>query len=148
MGKKAASDPNFVYSPALKAADITWNAETIDSYLRDPQKTVPGNKMPFPGLKTENERKDVIAYLAAATSSQPRAVGAQAPAAGTQSQTAQRRRLVRGRNCRHKRARRAARRLRRGLRSITSPTSAIRCVPASQKVEWCSSALAARSTDR
>ena len=148
IGKKAASDPNFDYSPALKAADITWNAATIDSYLRDPQKTVPGNKMPFPGLKTENERKDVIAYLAAATSSQPRAVGRRRLPRAHSRKRRRRRRLVRGRNCRHKRARRAARRLRRGLRSITSPTSAIRCAPASPKVAWCSSASAARSTDR
>ena len=68
VGKKAGSDSSFPYSPALKAAGITWDLVTLDRYLLDPQKTVPGNKMPFPGLKTENERKDVIAYLAATPS--------------------------------------------------------------------------------
>ena len=52
----------------MKAANIVWDAATLDAYLLDPQKLVPQNKMPFPGLKTANERKDVIAYLVAATS--------------------------------------------------------------------------------
>ena len=51
----------------------------MDSYLLDPQKVVPGNKMPFPGLKTDNERKTLLAYLAASSNtgtnaSQPAAV--------------------------------------------------------------------------
>ena len=65
VGKKAGSvGPIFTYSPAMKASGITWDVATLDAYLTDPQKAVPGNKMPFPGLKTESERKAVIAYLA------------------------------------------------------------------------------------
>ena len=63
IGKKAASVPNYNYSAALRASNLTWDAATLDPYLLDPQKLVPGNKMPFPGMKTENERNDVIAYL-------------------------------------------------------------------------------------
>jgi len=65
VGKKASSASGYNYSPAMKGSNLTWDAATLDTYLSDPQKTVPGNKMPFPGLKTENERKTVIAYLAA-----------------------------------------------------------------------------------
>ena len=43
-------------------------AATLDAYLMDPQKIVPGNRMPFPGLKTDQDRKDVIAFLAAPAS--------------------------------------------------------------------------------
>jgi nitrite reductase (NO-forming) len=67
VGKKAAAVPNFNYSPALKSSNIVWDVAALDTYLLDPQKAVPGNRMPFPGLKTENERKDVIAYLAASS---------------------------------------------------------------------------------
>jgi nitrite reductase (NO-forming) len=67
FGKKAATVPNYTYSEALRASNLTWDAATLDRYLQDPQKLVPGNKMPFPGMRTENERRDVIAYLAAAT---------------------------------------------------------------------------------
>jgi nitrite reductase (NO-forming) len=66
VGKKAAGVANYPYSEALRASDLTWDIATLDRYLLDPQSAVPGNKMPFPGLKTENERRDVIAYLAAA----------------------------------------------------------------------------------
>ena len=62
-GKKAGEVPNFNYSPALKNSNIVWDVAALDAYLLDPQKFVPGNRMPFPGLKTENERRDVIAYL-------------------------------------------------------------------------------------
>ena len=32
-------------------AGIFWDGNTLDAYLADPQKLVPGNKMPFPGQK-------------------------------------------------------------------------------------------------
>jgi nitrite reductase (NO-forming) len=63
--KSAAADASFNYSPALKQAALTWDAATLDAYLTDPQKVVSGNRMPFPGLKTDRDRKDVIAFLAA-----------------------------------------------------------------------------------
>ncbi len=66
LGRKAGSYPGYSYSPAMKQADIVWDAKSLDAYLSDPQKVVPGNKMPFPGLKTDNDRGDVIAFFAAA----------------------------------------------------------------------------------
>jgi len=77
IGRKAGAESNYGYSPAMKQADIVWDTKTLDGYLADPQKTVPGNKMPFPGLKTDHDRADVIAYLAA----QSGAAQAQAQAA-------------------------------------------------------------------
>lgn len=66
LGRKAGTEPGYTYSPAMKGTDIVWNAETLDRYLTDPGKTVPGNKMPFPGLKTDHDRDDVIAFIASA----------------------------------------------------------------------------------
>ncbi|MEA2879106.1 MAG: hypothetical protein QOF14_4302 [Hyphomicrobiales bacterium] len=68
IGKKSGEVPNYNYSDPMKAAKVVWDVATLDAYLLDPQKLIPQNKMPFPGLKTANERKDVIAYLVAATS--------------------------------------------------------------------------------
>src|SRR5665213_504716 len=65
VGRKSGADPNFNYSPAMKQAAKTWDPPTLDAYLADPAKLVPGNRMPFPGLKTDHDRKDVIAFLAA-----------------------------------------------------------------------------------
>jgi nitrite reductase (NO-forming) len=78
VGRKSGAEPDFNYSPAMKQAALTWDAATLDGYLMDPQKSVPGNRMPFPGLKTDRDRKDVIAFLAAANS----------PAANTAAQKA------------------------------------------------------------
>ncbi len=69
LGRKPGSLPNYAYSPAMKSANIAWDAASLDTYLADPQKAVPGNKMPFPGLKTDHDRKDVIAYLTSAGAS-------------------------------------------------------------------------------
>ena len=68
VDRKSGAEPNFNYSPAMKQAALTWDAATLDTYLTDPQKLVPGNRMPFPGLKTDQDRKDVIAFLAAPVS--------------------------------------------------------------------------------
>ena len=64
VGSKAGDVPNYNFSSAMKQSGITWTPEKLDAYLADPQKVVPGNKMPFPGLKTEDDRTDVIAFLA------------------------------------------------------------------------------------
>ena len=73
VGRKSGSEPNYSYSPAMKAANLVWDAKTLDRYLADPQKLVPGNKMPFPGLKTDQDRADVLAFLAAPAAAQPAA---------------------------------------------------------------------------
>ena len=67
IGRKAGSLPGYDYSPAMRQANIVWDAKSLDAYVADPQKVVPGNKMPFPGLKTLQDRIDVIGYLAAST---------------------------------------------------------------------------------
>ena len=71
----------------MKGNDLTWDKATLDGYLADPQKSVPGNRMPFPGLKTENERNAVIAYLAASSSPAAAAAAAPAPDVATAQRT-------------------------------------------------------------
>jgi cytochrome c len=63
VGHHSAAAPNFAYSEAMKKADKTWDAATLETYLENPRGVVPGTKMIFPGLKDEKERQDVIAYL-------------------------------------------------------------------------------------
>ena len=84
VGEKAAAVPGYNFSPAMKASNLTWDAATLEAYLTDPQKVVPGNKMPFPGLKTERERSAVIALLAE-TSRSGGAAAAPAPVQNAQA---------------------------------------------------------------
>ena len=58
----AGTAPDFDYSPALKAARITWTAEKLDRWLTDPQALVKGARMGF-RLSDAQKRADVIAYL-------------------------------------------------------------------------------------
>jgi cytochrome c len=63
FGRKTGSVEGFKYSKAMKAADVTWDAETLDKYLTKPKKFIPKTKMAFAGLKKAKQRADVIAYL-------------------------------------------------------------------------------------
>lgn len=64
MGRKAGSEPDYaMYSPALKAYGVTWDATTLDEYLNNPANKVPGTIMPVM-LPEKKDRTDVIAYLA------------------------------------------------------------------------------------
>jgi cytochrome c len=63
VGRKAGTYPGFQYSDANKNSGIVWTPEELDKYLTNPQAVVPHTKMLFPGLKDEQQRKDVIAYL-------------------------------------------------------------------------------------
>ena len=62
-GAQAGRRPGFAYSEVLKATGWTWDAARLDPWLTDPQKTLPGTKMMFTGLRDPADRRDVIAYL-------------------------------------------------------------------------------------
>jgi len=53
------------YSDAMKRADIKWTGATLDKWLNNPERLLPGTSMSFPGLKESKDREDVIAYLKA-----------------------------------------------------------------------------------
>lgn len=65
-GRKAASLPSYIYSPAMKASAVTWDAAALDKWLQRPNAVVPGTKMAFAGLPSADDRAALIAYLKAA----------------------------------------------------------------------------------
>ena len=64
VGRKAGSVAGYTYAPAMKNAGVTWDQATLDKYVTDPQSVVPGTKMLFPGIKSADDRKALIQYLA------------------------------------------------------------------------------------
>ena len=63
VGAKSAQKAGYKYSKALKAADLTWDEATLDTWLTKPRAMVKGTKMTFAGLKKPKQRINVIAYL-------------------------------------------------------------------------------------
>ena len=66
VGRKASSVEGFKYSPASHAASekgLVWTEEALMKYLENPSAFMPGTAMAFAGLKDEQDRRDVIAYL-------------------------------------------------------------------------------------
>ena len=64
VGRHSGIIPDFHYSSANRASGLVWNPPTLDRYLTAPREVVPGTLMSYPGLKDENARSDLIAYLA------------------------------------------------------------------------------------
>jgi cytochrome c len=66
IGRNVASVDKYKYSEAMLAFAKTnpvWTDELFLTYIENPKAMVPKTKMVFPGLKKEDERADILAYL-------------------------------------------------------------------------------------
>lgn len=66
VGRKAGTVEGFNYSQANKDAGhkgLVWTEDVLLKYLQNPQSFMPGTKMAYAGLRDEDARKDLIAYL-------------------------------------------------------------------------------------
>jgi cytochrome c len=66
VGRRAGTQPGFRFSPVLieaGARGLVWTRATLDAYLADPERFLPGTEMAMPGLHEPVDRRDVIDYL-------------------------------------------------------------------------------------
>jgi cytochrome c len=77
LARKTKSGPNSMASTAARPArcqistipdanknsGIVWNEATFGDYIKNPAAKVPDTKMIFPGIKNEQQAKDLWAYI-------------------------------------------------------------------------------------
>ena len=62
FGRRAGGAEGFDYSPALRSSRLVWNKRSLDDWLADPERTIPGQGMGF-RVEHAQDRADLIAYL-------------------------------------------------------------------------------------
>ena len=66
VGRAVASKPDYAYSPAMRAFGAdgkVWDEALLRKYLPAPQFLVKGTRMAFPGLKSDKDLDNLLAYL-------------------------------------------------------------------------------------
>lgn len=65
VGRKAGTQAGYAFSDSLKGSGVTWDADTLDKWIANPQAVIPGNTMspPFPGVSDPEIRKRIVAFL-------------------------------------------------------------------------------------
>jgi len=63
IGRRAGAVPGFVYTDAMKKSKLVWGEKTLDRFLANPMKVVPGTAMTYEGVSDAKDRADLIAYL-------------------------------------------------------------------------------------
>ena len=62
-GRKSGTIEGYSYTDANKNSGITWGQDVFREYIKDPRAKIPGTKMVFAGIKSENEIGNLWAYL-------------------------------------------------------------------------------------
>jgi cytochrome c len=65
VGRTVGSHEGFAYSDAMKNHGGTWDQASLNSFLWNPKKHVPGTKMTFAGIKKPEDRAALIKWLEA-----------------------------------------------------------------------------------
>ena len=62
FGRKAGTREGFDYSAALKRSAIVWDEKTLDAWLAEPEKLIPGQAMNVQ-VSDAKAREDIVAFL-------------------------------------------------------------------------------------
>ncbi len=63
FGRHSGAVEGYSYSSANKNSGITWDEAVFADYIKDPRAMIPGTKMIFAGIRSEQEIKDLTAFL-------------------------------------------------------------------------------------
>lgn len=80
VDRPRASHAGFAYSSAMKGKPGPWSYDELFKFLKSPAIDIPGTKMSFAGIRSAQDRIDLIAYLRTLADS-PAPIPAPKPAA-------------------------------------------------------------------
>lgn len=63
IGRAAGSTKDYKYSPAMQSAGIVWSEQKLRAFLKSPGDVVPGTKMRFYGIGSDQKIDNLLAYL-------------------------------------------------------------------------------------
>jgi len=63
IGGPHAHMPGFAYSDAMRSQQGNWDFEALNHFLLNPKSYVSGTKMNFAGIKKDQDRANLIAWL-------------------------------------------------------------------------------------
>src|SRR5262245_52934387 len=64
VGRKAGELTNYGYSGSMKNSGLVWDKATLDRFIADPDRVVPGHNMkPYGGMASAEDRATIIGYL-------------------------------------------------------------------------------------
>lgn len=72
VGAKFRHIDGFNYSRALMGKDDSWTYENLNDWLKNPSAYLRGTSMSFAGLRRDDERANMIAYLASMSPGAPK----------------------------------------------------------------------------
>lgn len=64
VGRKSGALQGFNYLPSMKQANLTWDEDTLDKFIANPDSVVQNNTMkPFSGITDAATRKQIVEFL-------------------------------------------------------------------------------------
>lgn len=63
IGGTAGSAKGFRYSASMRDSSIVWTISNLDRFLTSPTEFLPGNSMPFGGLRNATDRAALLCLL-------------------------------------------------------------------------------------
>lgn len=64
IGRQAGSAQGFEYSPAMRNSGHRWDLASLNYYLSNTERAVPGRSMNFRGIRRDTDRAKLLAFLA------------------------------------------------------------------------------------
>ena len=63
VGSPSGNALDYTYSKAMKMANLTWDEATLNIFIKKPKKLIKKTKMSFAGIRKNEQRANLIAYL-------------------------------------------------------------------------------------